>query len=79
MQSRELDRLVHSFARYVAGCKRCTYFLASRRVPRRVKLYYGQYRGKKVCPFCGKRFGIGGALIHHLLSEHYERIVEIVA
>jgi len=81
MRPRDEDKLVISFARWLAGLSPkwgTKYYFERYKLKSDALKVFEKYRGLKVCPFCGLVFKRTSGYITHLVAKHKHEIIELV-
>jgi len=81
LNSRDKSKILRSIARWLAGLKPVfgkKHYFERYAVSLCITRLLGDYRGGKVCPFCGKKFKRTSSLVTHILKYHGDDIEELL-
>lgn len=81
LSPREVDNVLRSMARYIAGCrKRTSYWrrLSLSHLRKSLEALRKLARDGARCPFCGMHFRKKSALVSHLIRFHRYELLEIL-
>jgi hypothetical protein len=78
---REKDKVVSSFARWLAGLPPMwsdkEYYFERYKVAKEIMRQLAKFRGTRICPFCKKRCKKISGFVTHIISKHWYEIEEM--
>jgi hypothetical protein len=81
LTGREVDKIVHSLARWLAGLppmwSKNVYYFEKYTIAKEIMRQLKPFRGTRICPFCKKRCKKISGFVTHIISKHWYDIEEM--